>query len=356
METSLAAFIERWSAQAVPFQSLTEFTARLPDILHYQIPDSVHIFAVSQSKSLSCLLGNSYFMPKDGSIPYRSSVFSYPSPESGIVHRHDFYECTYVAEGICRYRIADTIVELRQGDSLLMDTNCIHWDIRPETDSKLVYLSFNQSLLLRFASKTNSDFRLFRLFHTRKNTGEQRFLIYRSPESVSCEETAEQLLLHILRERCSEGLNYKEVITLLAERFLYLLENSCSVSEHVSGKSTRDDFMLLEIDRHISEHLSTVSAASLKKDLHFNACYYNRLIKKQFGITLTRYIQQKRLNEVKRLLTCTNLPVHTLIERVGYRNRNYFYALFLEETGMTPQAYRNSRSGGIEKEGDPSPS
>jgi AraC family transcriptional regulator of arabinose operon len=54
------------------------------------------------------------------------------------------------------------------------------------------------------------------------------------------------------------------------------------------------------------------------------------------------YITRKRLQESKRMLLETDLPVKEIAESVGYIDNNYFGVLFKKQEGITPGQYRGN--------------
>jgi len=44
----------------------------------------------------------------------------------------------------------------------------------------------------------------------------------------------------------------------------------------------------------------------------------------------------------------TKLPINQISEAIGIVNTNYFYSVFKKKYGMTPLAYRRTRSGEAE--------
>ncbi len=59
-----------------------------------------------------------------------------------------------------------------------------------------------------------------------------------------------------------------------------------------------------------------------------------------FGHTLRDEIIQARMNEAKRLLTDTTLPMAQLAERVGFTDAKHFSTMFRKAVGMPPSRYR----------------
>lgn len=54
------------------------------------------------------------------------------------------------------------------------------------------------------------------------------------------------------------------------------------------------------------------------------------------------YIASLRINEAKRLLNSTNLPIHQIGELVGIKDYNYFTKFFKAQVGITPLKYRKT--------------
>lgn len=303
-------------------------------IIHYQLQEPVKLFIQGKEGSLGYYIGTGYVPPFKHYEAFSSYFFN--QPEHGEIHRHEFYECTYVLEGTYGYGIGDQIITLSQGDCILMDTNCIHWNRYGKTDMKVLYLAFQKELLEHILSLAKEPLLASHLLHGKK-TKEQHFFIYPS-RTLAKQQKKKELLFQMFLEQEQKERNYQQILSCLTERFLYLLEEDGTA--YVLDKSTRDDQILLQIDQLIQQNLSLASPAYLQEQLHFNTAYYNRLVKKRFGITLVQYIQKKRLAKAKQLLAETNLPVGKIIEKIGYQNRYHFYTLFARETGMTPIEYR----------------
>ena len=50
-----------------------------------------------------------------------------------------------------------------------------------------------------------------------------------------------------------------------------------------------------------------------------------------------------RLDKAEQLLTDTDNTIEQIAEEVGYRNKGYFYRIFVERRGCTPAQYRRKR-------------
>ncbi len=79
------------------------------------------------------------------------------------------------------------------------------------------------------------------------------------------------------------------------------------------------------------------------------ACITPNYLSKQFrskkGMNLREYINKIRIDEAKRLLLSTNLPVSEIAGMTGYDNISYFSTVFRKHVGMSPVDWRLEKGG-----------
>ncbi len=75
--------------------------------------------------------------------------------------------------------------------------------------------------------------------------------------------------------------------------------------------------------------------------LNVNPSYLSARFKKETGMTLTDYVNEKRIRSSLALLTTTRLPIGEVAEMVGILNENYYSRLFKKLQGMSPREYRS---------------
>lgn len=91
------------------------------------------------------------------------------------------------------------------------------------------------------------------------------------------------------------------------------------------------------IDGHYKEE---IRRDDLGEMVYLNTDYMSRIFKKEVGVSISSYILQKRVEEAKKLLSQSNLPINTVSIYVGYSNFSYFTKMFKENTGYSPLEYR----------------
>lgn len=82
--------------------------------------------------------------------------------------------------------------------------------------------------------------------------------------------------------------------------------------------------------------------------LNVNPSYLSVRFKKEVGMTLTDYVNEKRISSSRVLLTTTRLPIADVAEKVGILNENYYSRLFKRLQGMTPREYRSRMTGTVQ--------
>lgn len=98
---------------------------------------------------------------------------------------------------------------------------------------------------------------------------------------------------------------------------------------------------------YISVDLSAdLSLKFLAAQLNVNASYLSALFKKETGITLTDYVNNRRIKHAQKLLLDTNLPVKNISLQCGISDMYYFSRMFKRITGLTPRGYRERMGRG----------
>lgn len=96
---------------------------------------------------------------------------------------------------------------------------------------------------------------------------------------------------------------------------------------------------------YIHEHLAeNIGVAEMSNATGYSAGYLSRVFKQQEGITIHEYLTMARMNLARELLLNTTLRIYEIAESCGYDNTTYFIKVFRQNTGMTPQEYKQVNS------------
>jgi len=95
------------------------------------------------------------------------------------------------------------------------------------------------------------------------------------------------------------------------------------------------------IDENFREDISRSDIAAMT---YVTPNYLSKLFKNNMNMNLREYINKLRIEEAKRLLLSTALPVSEIASQVGYYNISYFSTVFHKLVGVSPYDWR-SRGG-----------
>ncbi|WP_133013926.1 AraC family transcriptional regulator [Clostridium cuniculi] len=93
------------------------------------------------------------------------------------------------------------------------------------------------------------------------------------------------------------------------------------------------------INLNLSSNLTVKKIAS---EIGLSPDYLTRLFKKELGVNIITYINQKRIYTSLNLLKTTNLSIVEIGDLIGLNNTSYFYTLFKKQIGISPKQYRSS--------------
>lgn len=85
-----------------------------------------------------------------------------------------------------------------------------------------------------------------------------------------------------------------------------------------------------------------LSLSSLASQLNMNASYLSTQFRKETGLTLTEYVNQKRIQQSLIYLNSTDMQVQSIGQQVGIYDMAYFTKMFKKQIGMSPTQYRRS--------------
>jgi len=94
---------------------------------------------------------------------------------------------------------------------------------------------------------------------------------------------------------------------------------------------------------YIQEHLEhELSLATLAAVAQTSPTHFAHLFKQATGQTPHRYVTLCRMEQAKRLLAETDLPLSEIAYQVGCADQSHFTALFRQHVATTPKAYRDA--------------
>jgi YesN/AraC family two-component response regulator len=91
---------------------------------------------------------------------------------------------------------------------------------------------------------------------------------------------------------------------------------------------------------YIHEHLlQELSLTSISAHVKVHPNYLSKLFKEEVGMTVTSFINQKKIEESKYFLLHSDLTISDIAHLFTYCNQSYYSSLFKKYTGITPKQF-----------------
>ncbi|MDR9854752.1 helix-turn-helix domain-containing protein [Paenibacillus sp. VCA1] len=112
--------------------------------------------------------------------------------------------------------------------------------------------------------------------------------------------------------------------------------------KHEERKRSHNDSLTSKLMSYIDNHFSDpdISLAMLAKEARNSEAYVSYFFKEQTGMNFSDYLEHVRMEEAKRLLIGSALPVSDIAVRTGYLSLNSFSRAFKRANGVSATEYR----------------
>jgi YesN/AraC family two-component response regulator len=112
------------------------------------------------------------------------------------------------------------------------------------------------------------------------------------------------------------------------------------------GQEGKYSVQIVRTIRYIKQRLFEPCALQdLARNLHLNSNYLSWLFKKETGLTLTRYIQNLKIEEAKRLMAGRKYPLGDIADMLGFGSLSCFSRVFKRLNSCSPREYLEELRG-----------
>ncbi|MFX3633873.1 MAG: helix-turn-helix domain-containing protein [Candidatus Pristimantibacillus sp.] len=134
------------------------------------------------------------------------------------------------------------------------------------------------------------------------------------------------------------------IIARLREKMLLLEIITCFlelVPIRVLQHRTEEMNRLSVIQHYVENSLHTsIKLEQMAEAVHLHPNYFISYFKKHFGVSPLKYVNRKRTDRAKLLLSTTSLSVKEIADQTGFKETNHFTKFFRKETSLSPTDYR----------------
>ena len=124
---------------------------------------------------------------------------------------------------------------------------------------------------------------------------------------------------------------------------LTIVGKTLGLLELRQGSSTTEN-VIRNIIFYLNEHYKeAVTRKQVAEALGYNESYVSHLFSNSLRTSLPKYVNSLRLYDAVSLLADTEMPVAEIATSLGFGSIRSMNRVFLQETGMTPREYRQSK-------------
>ena len=250
------------------------------------------------------------------------------------VHTLTYYDITFITEGEGSFSIDNRTYEAFPQDVFFSKAGEIrNWDTH--------HISNGYALIFE-------DEFLSSLF---RDSMFVRHLAFFKPEKSAKLHLSDELytrVLQVLHNIKMEIGSYKQndvhVLRALLYEVLMLLERAYQKAVLNEEITTDKEINNIHIDRFIhlvGAHLKEQHSVQFYADkLCITPNYLNEIITSVMGLSAKRYIQNQVIDEAKKLLAYTDVPISDIAFELHFSTVSYFIRCFRQHTGETPLLFR----------------
>lgn len=313
-----------------------EYSLMEEDVKKYPLPKKEQLFVLCWCLKSSHRL-YSTILPSE--TPFSYSCHFTPGDRTQL-HTHEYIELAYIVEGEFEQRIMGKNITFTEGEFCLIDKNCLHQDYLESQNATILFIGIANEMFDEIMSQHIATERIVSFLQSAlmKQKNLQQYLHFRPQYNVAQE--MEQYLLSILNELICHDSASPYICKGLMMRVFALLSSGYEFSLSKALRKEMNWVLFESVTEYMEEHFTDITIQDLVEKFHFQEDYFNRLIKSKTGQTYSAYLQDLRLAKAKHLLITSRLSIDAVAESVGYKNKGYFYKIFVNKYGMTPAKLR----------------
>lgn len=190
----------------------------------------------------------------------------------------------------------------------------------------------------------------------------RRVVVYARPEAILYPQVADAVLLgarvfrpvgadlasvrgivdQMLYLQQALGERSQDELRLLLTHLLMVLQRQEQIDAATAARETRVARVVRHLHHHYTEH---IDLGTLAETFYVSRHHLAREFRRSTGTTVITYVNDLRVDQARRLLVETELPIAQIADEVGFTTVTHFNRVFRERSGTTPRQVRGARPG-----------
>jgi len=245
-------------------------------------------------------------------------------------HQQWCYEITYIESGVGTILSNGRSCEVHAGDVIVTGRDSVH-EITSESDGRLrfLYLGFD---LTDEVKKQPQMAEILDFFDTTKDV------------CISDRFGVGDLMHKLLQEFYSEYTGFDEAVAAYLKLIVMMTYRNANPTMRQGrlGYDTEESIgaTVYRVIRYVDDHLYAIdSIRSIANELNYNYSYLSYMFKKHTGITLQKYITNKKMEHAQSMLLERGQSIAQVATILGYKNTQSFSKAFNNVFNMSPSVF-----------------
>ncbi|CAH0119301.1 HTH-type transcriptional activator RhaR [Paenibacillus sp. CECT 9249] len=260
-----------------------------------------------------------------------------PTTHIDPFHTHDHLEIGYCLSGTGTFYFGNKSYSVRQGDVFVV--NNLEWHAassHPDNPSNYLFLYFDAMIIEQVDPDLLLPFVYWPKHFENKISGEL-------PVAGQIGSLFQDLWKEYRNKgRGYQGMMHSKILEICA---LLLRHYDTAISLKDWNQALMSYYRLKPILDYMKEQFrEPITLNSVAAMLGLSPSRARHLFAEKLGGGFKQYLLQLRINEAKRLLVSTELPIVDVMHQSGFQSHAPFYRAFKQIVGMPPQVYREQSS------------
>ncbi|MEK3889345.1 helix-turn-helix transcriptional regulator [Bacillus sp. FSL K6-3431] len=146
---------------------------------------------------------------------------------------------------------------------------------------------------------------------------------------------------HYMTEKYAILIEHSDTISQLEQIHMNLLNDYSDPT--IRFKYNENATIVVKAENYIAMNFAEdISIEDIAQKIHVHPSHLMRSFKKEKGITISHFRNQRRIKEAKELLAYSSLSMTDIAFIVGFTSSQYFSRIFKKEEGMTPIEFKRN--------------
>lgn len=156
-----------------------------------------------------------------------------------------------------------------------------------------------------------------------------------------CEELKQ--VTDVIVQNLNNILNISQIDIFVTDVFDNLTEISDFTKPGNKINFVSNDSLIKEIIAYTDENYASITSINaVAEHFHFSPVYFGRYFQKRTNKSFKAYLNGLKITKAKDLLRNTDMKISGIAGLLGFKNESYFYTVFKNTTGVTPNQYRET--------------